>query len=311
MYVADPVTQQPVPQGSASDGGGYGFDVPAIIWLVWSFAVGAPLTLAGIRLSRATTGAAIGIVCTLLIWAALINTVSASGISDVLVAAISVGAFGVGFAIGAMSFGRIAGITLLGITGGMSIGVRIILFRPGLLVPVFYVNWLIITVLGIIGFLVVLMRQRAAITGGSAAVGTFLMSLGIDLVINKQKGMSLGLRFLFDRNNAHLVDILTTGWHPPIATEIIMAVSLAAIPIFAVMQHYIFKQPFKRVRSNSFASLVDDASPRTSSNTTVPSKGADAEETETLKPEGISEKTEKDSNRSNSTKSRTLKHAHV
>lgn len=78
-------------------------------------------------------------------------------------AALSVGAFGVGFAIGALSFGRIAGITLLGITGGMSIGVRIILFRPGLLVPVFYVNWLIITVLGVVGFLVVLMRQRAAI----------------------------------------------------------------------------------------------------------------------------------------------------
>lgn len=66
IYVADPVTQQPVPQGSASDGGGYGFDVPAIIWLAWSFAVGTPLMLAGIRLSRATTGAAIGIVCTLL-----------------------------------------------------------------------------------------------------------------------------------------------------------------------------------------------------------------------------------------------------
>ena len=66
MYVADPVTQQPVPQGSASDGSGYGFDAPAIIWLAWSFAVGSPLLLAGIRLSRATTGASIGIVCTVL-----------------------------------------------------------------------------------------------------------------------------------------------------------------------------------------------------------------------------------------------------
>lgn len=66
FFVPDPVTQQPLPQGSASDGGGSGFDAPAIIWLVWSFAVGGPLLLAGIRLSRVTTGFAIGTTCTLL-----------------------------------------------------------------------------------------------------------------------------------------------------------------------------------------------------------------------------------------------------
>ncbi len=30
------------------------------------------------------------------------------------------------------------------------------------------------------------------------------MALGIDLIINKQDGMSRGLRYLFDRNTAHL-----------------------------------------------------------------------------------------------------------
>ncbi|THH21861.1 hypothetical protein EUX98_g8253 [Antrodiella citrinella] len=304
MYVADPVTQLPIPQGKASDGSGYGFDAPAIIWLAWSFAVGAPLMLAGIRLSRLTTGAAIGMACTLLIWAALVNTESASGIPDILLDALCMGAFGFGFFLGLLSLGRIPGITLLGTMGGFSIGVRIILFRPGLLDPdSLAVNWLIITVIGIIGFVIVVMRQRVAITLGSAAVGTFLVALGIDLVINKQEGMGRGLRYLFDRNNVHLVEIDTIGWHPPMVTEIIMGVSLALTPLLAIMQHYIFRQPFKRVRSDSLASLVTEhGTPRNSSNTVLPKVFVNDEsiETETLKPENTSEKAFKDTSPANS-----------
>lgn len=58
--VTDPTTQQVILQGPATDGSGNGFDVPAIVWLAWAFAVGVPLMLAGIRLGRLTTGAAIG-----------------------------------------------------------------------------------------------------------------------------------------------------------------------------------------------------------------------------------------------------------
>ncbi len=38
-----------------------------------------------------------------------------------------------------------------------------------------------------------------------AAVGSFLVALGIDLILNKQSGMSNGLRFLFDRNSSHFL----------------------------------------------------------------------------------------------------------
>lgn len=58
--VTDPTTMQEIAQGPATDGGGDGFSVPAIVWLAWSFAVGIPLMLGGIRLGRLTTGAAIG-----------------------------------------------------------------------------------------------------------------------------------------------------------------------------------------------------------------------------------------------------------
>ena len=39
----------------------------------------------------------------------------------------------------------------------------------------------------------------------SASTGTFLLCLGLDLIVNKQSGMSRGLRFLFDRNVSHLL----------------------------------------------------------------------------------------------------------
>ena len=113
-------------------------------------------------------------------WASFINTLDATGISDTVLTALSMGAFGAGLVFGALNVGRIAGITLLGILGGFSIGVRVILFRPGLLVPeVLYVNWLIITIVGILGFLLVLLRQRAAIvrTSGNPLPRHWLIAL--------------------------------------------------------------------------------------------------------------------------------------
>ena len=79
---------------------------------------------------------------------------------------------------------------------------------------------------------------------GCASTGSFLCSLGSDLVINQQSGMSRGLRFLIDRNRYHalvrlmapfmtfsfiggvLQDTVTNGYSPPMSTVIILAVSL-------------------------------------------------------------------------------------
>ncbi|CAL1711492.1 unnamed protein product [Somion occarium] len=251
MYAIDPSTMEPVPQGSASDGSGVDLNASALIWLVWSFVVGVPLALTGIRFWRLTTAASLGIACVVCVWAAFVNTLGPSGISDLLLTCLVMGAFGLGFFIGLFNLGRLAGITFLALSAGFSIGVRIVLFRDGLLVPSFFVNWIIATVCAVIGFVLVVVRQRLAILVSSASVGTFLIGLGVDLVINKQKGMSTGLRFLFDRNNSHLVDLFTRGWHPPISTIIILAVSLALIPPLAYTQHRIFKAPFTPERPPS------------------------------------------------------------
>lgn len=45
--------------------------------------------------------------------------------------------------------------------GGFSVGFRIVLFRPDLLVHKLFGNWLIITGLGLLMFLSLLVQQRA------------------------------------------------------------------------------------------------------------------------------------------------------
>lgn len=60
--VVDSKDQRRVDQGSASDGAGSGFDIPAILWLSFALAVGLYLAVGGMRLWRMTTAFAIGIV---------------------------------------------------------------------------------------------------------------------------------------------------------------------------------------------------------------------------------------------------------
>ena len=97
------------------------------------------------------------------VWAAFINTVSATGISDLVLTLISLGAFVLGLVLGALNFGRWAGMLLVGFLGGLSVGVRVVLLRPGLLVPNYVVNWLVLVPFMLVGIFVVLVRQRVGI----------------------------------------------------------------------------------------------------------------------------------------------------
>ncbi|OBZ69550.1 hypothetical protein A0H81_10284 [Grifola frondosa] len=256
--VLNPTTLQPIPQGSASDGSGTDFSAEAIIWLAFCFAVGVPLAFVGIKLWRATTGAGVGLAMTVCVWAAFVNTDSADNVADLVLTIISVGAFGIGFLLGVFEIGRLAGILLLGILGGMAFMTRIVLLRPGLLIPVFYGNWLMITLFGLIGAALVIFAQRASLVISCASVGTFLTGLGIDLIVNKQSGMSYGLRYLFDRNSHHYLAIVQHTWNPPIPSYIILAVSLGLTPILAYAQHKIFSRPFEP--SSSSEDIPDDTS---------------------------------------------------
>jgi hypothetical protein len=84
----------------------------------------------------------------------------------------------------------------------------------------------------------------------ASSTGTFFIGLGVDLVINQQRGMSRGLRFLFDQNTSHIAvslrlsgdircfltvvlvqDILANSYVPPLSTKIILGASLALMQV--------------------------------------------------------------------------------
>lgn len=246
IIVFNSQTQQPIPQGSASDGGGSAFNPPAVLWVVAAFSLGVPLSLAGFRGWKFTLGTAIGLSAAVCTWAALINTESSRGFPDIAIEGIVSIFFIVGFGIGLFEFGRIPGIACLGVVGGLAIGMRIVMFKSGLLFRQLFANWLVVAGCGVCGLLLMVITQRIGIMFCTSSTGTFFFGLGVDLMINQQKGMSRGLRFLFDQNTSHVVDIISNGYTPPPSTKIIMGASLALIPILTFIQYKVFREPFER-----------------------------------------------------------------
>ncbi|KAL0577681.1 hypothetical protein V5O48_004285 [Marasmius crinis-equi] len=249
IVIVDSRTNQAIPQGLATDGSGSNFSPPALVWLIYCCTLGLPLALAGIRGWRFTTGIGISVCFAVSAWAALINSVDENGISDILLT-ISVLAFSfLGFILGVFHFAYLGGVVGMTLAGGVAFGVRIVIIQPNLLVSadnLFAVNWVIPTVCAVVAGLVLVRWQRVGLLFGCASVGTFLVFLGVDLIINKQSGMSRGLRFLFDRNSNHLADLLSTGYHPALSTRILVAISLGLTPILAYAQHRFFPAPFNR-----------------------------------------------------------------
>ena len=95
------------------------------------------------------------------VWAAFVSTINASGVSDLIITLISLGSFVLGFGLGVFEVGYYAGMTLIALLGGFSVGVRIVLFRADLLIHKFFANWLVIVGLGLLMFLLMLVQQRA------------------------------------------------------------------------------------------------------------------------------------------------------
>ncbi|KAJ7725628.1 hypothetical protein DFH07DRAFT_250640 [Mycena maculata] len=247
-----------VTQGAATDGSGTDFDPPALIWIGFCLILGLPLAGAGIRGWRLTTGAGIGLASAVCTWAAVINSVNGSGIADLFLTAIIIVFFALGFALGVFEIARIGGITMIGMAGGVAFGIRIVLLRAGLLISptqLYAINWVIVTVFGAAGGLSLIWFQRYGLLFGCASIGTFLTALGADLILSKQAGMSIGLRFLFDRNDSHIIYLLTYEYTAPLRTKIFIVASLGLTPILAVIQHRVFRDPFTRRPVESDAEL--------------------------------------------------------
>lgn len=87
-------------------------------------------------------------------WATFINSIGPVGASDIVISAIVLGFFACGFLFGIFELGRITGTILLGITGGLAFGIRIMILKSNLLLSgssLFPVNWGLVAICGAAG----------------------------------------------------------------------------------------------------------------------------------------------------------------
>ncbi|KAG8812947.1 hypothetical protein FRC18_002735 [Serendipita sp. 400] len=240
------------PQAAFSDGGGSGHNVPALLWIVFVAVVGLPLAAAGVRGWRITSGIGLGLAFSLLLWCAFVNTTTGGSLaanpttSDLFLSVFIWGAFFLGVLLGSLRVGIFAGVTMLGASAGAALGTLIVLLRPGLLFPIYALNILPLGLFAALGAAWPLWHQRLAVIVSSSTCGSFLIGLAVDLTLNKQSGMSLGLRFLLDRNQIHARETSRAGYKPPVSTLIILGVAIGLIPLLSFIQHRLFKQPFNR-----------------------------------------------------------------
>jgi hypothetical protein len=96
-------------------------------------------------------------------WVAIVNVINAAGLTDLILTLVTLGFFVLGSLGGLFKFCRLAGLTALSILGGMSVGMRVVLMREGLLLSPKGLNWIIIAVCAVAGSVVTLLRQRIGI----------------------------------------------------------------------------------------------------------------------------------------------------
>lgn len=97
------------------------------------------------------------------VWASIVNTVSESGIADIVIFALTAGLFAIAFSLGFAVHHYGLGGASLSAVGGVSFGIRVMLFKDDLLVPIFYVNWLISAAFGLAGIIVLAWNERVGV----------------------------------------------------------------------------------------------------------------------------------------------------
>ena len=88
---------------------------------------------------------------------------SARSVTGIILTLITMTFFALGSLGGLFKFCRLAGLTALSILGGMSVGMRVVLLREGLLLRPTALNWIIIAVFAVAGFAVTLFRLKIGV----------------------------------------------------------------------------------------------------------------------------------------------------
>lgn len=164
-----PVPGDTFSQVSYSDGGGSDYNAPAILWIVFASLLGLPLSIAGVRGWRITSGTGLGLVLSFIIWCIFVNATTGASLaanpvtSDLLLSLFVWGCFLLGVVLGSLRIGIVAGVCALGASGGAALGILIALLRPGLLVPIYAINIVPIGIFGLAGAAWPIWHQRLAV----------------------------------------------------------------------------------------------------------------------------------------------------
>lgn len=98
-----------------------------------------------------------------LAWAAFVNSMSASGVPDIAILLTTFIVFIIGVVIGIVTIDYGLGVVFLGVVGGLSFGIRLVLLRDGLLIPICFLNWMFIAFFGLAGGFTVVYRERIGV----------------------------------------------------------------------------------------------------------------------------------------------------
>jgi hypothetical protein len=75
-----------------------------------------------------------------------------------------------------------------------------------------------------------------------------LLVLTVDLIINKQSGMSSGLRLLLDQNGSHVTALKKAGYKPALSTIILAGAGIAVMYVLSPSPSSSFPVPAQLVR---------------------------------------------------------------
>ncbi|KIJ51354.1 hypothetical protein M422DRAFT_26773 [Sphaerobolus stellatus SS14] len=255
-----------ISQFLATDGGSGVLN--RVVWIVFSAVVALPLGAAGVRLGRIVIGTTIGLIMSFSVWVAFVNTLrspfdSDNDNSDLILTVIIISIFAIFTFVGTFIRAlRPYGLGLLGVCGGATFFIRIVILRAGLLIPTYAPNIVLIALGAFLGLIGILYRRRLAAIISTALISTFFGALGLDLAIHINsppgEGQSRGLPLLLDRNPAHRTDLLVNAYNPTVATQVIIGLSIAIVPILGYLQHRLYPGDFEYALRRKRETILDD-----------------------------------------------------
>jgi len=222
-----------------------------VLTILYTLFVGTQLAFLSQKFEKVTLGNIASIPLSGLVWIALLNndmesmpsqpsvnamkTTSNSGLGFPSIGLIlPIHAFGICLSILAL---RIKGFrqAFMGImagSGGLFLALTLVLLREGLLIPLYFPNWILIIAGMAISEAVCIWSKSLIMIASPTLTGAFFIGLGIDIIVHRDGGALVGLKILFDHK------LSTDLYQPEESTQLIMGLSM----LLGILMIYIHHQ---------------------------------------------------------------------